>query len=749
MDMRRLYLVVLMLVMVCQQARPAQNKPPAQGNGAPANEELDAKLNIFREALLKNGSLPAATVLLDHEDPNARDILLDVLKQSQNSAARMAVCQALIKSRTDKKTVKNAEVFIGPLLGVFDTQVADEARLAAEATRIFDYEQIREPLEKYVTDSSTPVRARVNAIHALKMCLDKRATIKLIELLEDQAKSVSSEAQTALASIGIAPGASKEERQVTIEQIKQQTPAVFLGNRLDRLEEQKRAMVAELEDWKRVHVTLLAGSYKNLTDDAAKGKFLAEHLASSKAPVKLWALEEAFQWWKGTNPNFPRGLFEPILIGSISDRHKDVRLKTADVLASMVELNSARPLLTQLELEQDDQVKTRLFVALGWACSSAVSSSPAANISVEIKEIRTHTLGWAEKFLFDENSTERAQIGAQVTERLLRRDGLEDAEEKKYLELLLARYNQFKSNPGGALRGELLAAMAGLCTQTSACRAEAIGRYKPLFVEALRDGSASVRETAVDGLANIDRAEALAILREGFVNDPSLAVRMKIIAMAGAEKDLKWLVEKIGVNSESEPAWQAMLGIFGRLGAKTLNEWVDRLTAETSTIKLTNDQKLHFLNMAESKAGSEKNAQMLRDIRVRQAALYSKTSQFPKAAECWEKLYVTARTQEEKDAAAVQRLGIYLTMSKPELAVKLLAEVLAEQDLDRENALLKSLDEHLVKPENGLDPNVVIPQLMAIKPAKERPKWSEWLNEWQSRLSKDDKSAEKPKPPTG
>ena len=294
MGTRRLYLVVLMLLAVCHQAGSAQNKPPGNNNSAaPAKEELDPQLIINRDAVL-GGDVRAAGLMLSDDNPKARAILLDILKQSKNSPARMAVCRALIKAGADKQSIKAIEIFIGPLLGVFDTGVADEARLAADATLIFEYGQIGAALEKFVTDSATPTRARVNAIQALKSRRNKRAAIKLIELLEDPDAGVSSEAAAALASIGIAPGATKEQRQATIEEIKRQTDAVFLGNRLGLLEEQKRAMAAELKDLERDYVALLTRMYKDLTDDTLKGKFLAEHLASSKAAVKLWRWKRLF-----------------------------------------------------------------------------------------------------------------------------------------------------------------------------------------------------------------------------------------------------------------------------------------------------------------------------------------------------------------------------------------------------------------------------------------------------------------------
>ncbi|MHC4569401.1 MAG: hypothetical protein ACYTE3_27050, partial [Planctomycetota bacterium] len=330
----------------------------------------------------------------------------------------------------------------------------------------------------------------------------------------------------------------------------------------------------------------------------------------------------------------------------------------------------------------------------------------------------------------------------------------EDAEEKKYLDLLLNRYKQLKGNPGGTLAGGLLGAMAGWCEKTSASRDQAISLYRPLFVEALGDGSDSVRENAVVGLDNIDKTAALAMFWEkGLFNDDSPRVRLKIIDMASevlVPRDLPWLAEKIGVNSESDPAWKAMMGIFNSpsSGADVLNDWVGPLAAEAS--KLNDEQKILFLEVAESKAEGEKKTEMLKTVRTRLATIYGEMSQFDKAAECWKKVEAAATTPQEKDAAVVGRLDAYLSGSKADLAAKLLAETLAKQDLDRESPLLKSVEEHLAKPGNGLDPNDVMAKLTAIKPPKERPKWGQWLKEWQLRLSKEDKPAEeKPKPPTG
>ncbi len=749
MNTKRLYLVLLMLAIVGQQVCSGQNKPPLSANGAPAKPQLDPQLEVNRVALM-GGNLLVADVMLFHQDPNARKILLETLEQSENSPARIVVCRALIKARAEKKTVRNVQQFIDPLLVVFASENAEEARLAAEATLIFEYDQIRPYFEKLLADASKPVRAKVNTVRALKLrLLDMMATIKLITLVDDSNAQVAAEAERVLRSLGMDPGKNADARKQMRQRIIQQGREFFLENRLIHVEEEKNKVAGELVNLETLYLALLDTAYKGKSDDSEKGKFLAEHLAGPKASVRLWALGEVDQWRKGTNnPSFPREQLEPILISLISDPDKDVRLRTADLLARMVELNSARPLLSQLEVEQNDQVKTELFVALGWACSSAISSNEPAKISPEMKEVRTQTLKWAEKFLSEKEDAKKARSGAAVIEKLLKRDGLEDSEEKKYLDLLLARYEQEKSKSGGTLRGELLSAMAGLCQQNSTCRDQAAGLYKSLFEKALLDDMAFVRETAVDGLSNIDKAKALEILRDRFVNDPSVILRKKIIALAdavGDKRDLQWLAEKIGVNSESKPAWQAMRKILNGSDADTINEWVDKLTADAS--KLTDEQKIDFLLSADEKASSENKPQMLKSIRERLVALYRKTGQHDKAVEYLDKIRATAPTPEEKKAAAADLVGVYFAWPKTpktDLVVKLLAKALEKEDLDAGGTLLKALDEQLAKPAQGVDPKAVVADLAKIKTPKNRPKWRRWVENWQTRLSTSEQPVDKP-----
>ncbi len=739
MNARRLYLVILMLAIVYHQSGIAQESAPAAAQSTTG--ELEPQLKVNREALLK-GSVDAAIVMLFHEDPKARVILLNALKQSENSPARMAICNALIQARVLKKAVRNDKDFIEPLLGVFDTKNDAEVQPAAEATLIFEYDKIREPLDKIFADPNKPIKTKTNAILALKLRMDMMATIRLIELVDDSEKQLSTEAENALDSLGISVGEDPQTRKQNIDAIKQQGQVAFLRTQLIRQDAQMRKERAALDLWQRRYKSELDKRYESISEDAARGEFLATYLVDPETVVRLWALDKAYNWRVAPGSKLPEKL-GPVLIKLISDGDRDVRLITAELLALMPKLDSASHLLAQLDAEQDDQVKTQLLIALGGACSNAILSNPSVEISPEMRKIRKQTLVWAEKFLLEDKS-ENARNGAEVIKKLLKRDGLEPQEVERYVGLLSQRYNKQKDNPQGTLRGELLSEMAALCAQDSTCKAKAAELFGNLFVEALRDEANFVREAAADGLIYINKTDALKILRKDFTNDPSIILRKKIIALAdevGGKEDLNWLSEKIGLNSESDLAWQAMLKIFRGSDAGVLNEWVNKLTLQSNKNKLSDEQKINFLKIAE---GAKGNSKYMPEIRKKLAELYYITGQFEQAANYLIILYEIAQTPEEKKEILPDLLDSCLRGSKPGRAADLVTNCLKEADLDPNDVVVQTIDSFFSKPPVGADLNEALTALVAIKAPQDRPQWQQQLKIWIGRIGKA-KEPDKPK----
>ncbi|MFC1633788.1 hypothetical protein ACFL5Z_03015 [Planctomycetota bacterium] len=692
------------------------------------------------------GSINAASVLLIHEDPNARPVLLEALKQNENSPARIAVCNALIRAREQKETIRDDQDFIEPLLFVFASENAAEADSAVKATLVLNYETISPSLEKLVKDTSIAFKTRVNAIHALKLRRDMKATIRLIELIDEMAEKdqqISSEAGRALSELGIAVGETPEARKQNIEDINREGEGEFLRTQLTRQETQLNQVSEELDVWQKRYLSELDKSYKRISEGKAKGGFLIEHLQDPEAVVRLWALDKTYKWRLVSQ--LPEDL-GPILIGLISDTNRNVRLSTAELLALMQRLNSAQPLLDQHQVEPDDQVKTKLFVALGAACSSAITGPPA-EIPVKIKKIRSTTLELAAvQYLFSTDD-EKARNAAEVIRKLLVRDGLNSGDVDKYLNLLSTRYQEEKDKPMGALRGVLLNAMASLCAPESTCEKKAQSLFESQFQDALQDKTDFVREAAVNGLIYINPEKALELLRTSFYNDPSEALRKKLITLAdeaGDKNDLNHLAEKIGKNSEGELAWQAMLNIFKRLkesDAGVWKEWVGKLASGNGGY--SNEQRIAFLKIAEAKAPAENKLEARRKL----GDLYYTTSQFEQATDYFGMLYDAAQSPKDKEAILPNLLNASLKSMKIERITGLVGNHLSKTDLDPNGVIIQLLNGYLGKLPLEANQNEVLKALEAIKVPQERPNWSNWLSRWKETPKKDEaKEADKPKP---
>jgi HEAT repeat protein len=730
---KRLFVVILLFAIGCQQADKSGLTPPVDEKIS--ESELSRQLKINKDALYtaltERIRVDAASVMLFNDDPLARKILLEALKQSDNINARVAVCKALSLARTEQKPIRNKEDFIQPLFDILSTESDDSAKLAAEAILIFDYGQIAKRLEGLSTNTTLPVQVRLNAIYALRLQPDMKAVFKLIELLDDPETRVAAEAEKALRSLGTPIGKNAEAREQIRSEIIHKGRDEFFRDLLIRQEAQMRKLETELNTWREMYLSALDMIYDGLSDDAARGRFLAERLGESKEIIKLWALEKIAQWRVGTKSELPAEL-GPVLVNLVSDQSRDVRLKTAGLLSLMGQLNSSQRLLQQLEIEQDDEVKTELFVALGGACYYAFL--PGSEVKVP-EEVRKKTLEWAGKFLVEENP-KKAQKGADVIRKLLEQNGLAAGEVEKYLGMLVERYNRQKDKINGALRGELLSAMAGLCGPRCVHKTEAAKAFERLFEEALNDKADLVREASVEGLINIDKTKALSKLKGSFSNDSSAKIRRRVIELAGevgSSDDLTWLAEKLG-SSESEQAWQAMLTIFKAVDISILDKWVERFSSQDMEAKLSDEQKISFLEIAERKANGEKRGEMLKNVREKLVKLYIRSGRYEQAAKYLGLLREAAGSAEEKEAILAQILEVYLRWPKVETAAQLVDNCLLEKDLEPNSVIVLSIDKYLSEPNAPSDPNVVLGSLAKIKTAKERPMWAEQMRRWTKRF---------------
>jgi HEAT repeat protein len=735
--------IILLLIAYALAAGSLWVKPQTAGaQELPLKEEMnpdtemDKQLGVYKTALLEGKSdksrMDAAGLLLSSEHPAARAIVLDVLQSTGNPQARATICEALNPARIWPKPLKNKEDFIKPLIAILtseeDTAIA---RLAAEATLIFGYHQVQQDLEKAVMDPSLSVNARVNVIYAMKRHPDKAAVIQLVRLVSSPEPAIVEAVRTALASLGLSVSLDPAARRQMLAELQERGVEAFLRERLVRQETRMRELEIEVSALQKRYLAALGSGYDSLPNDAAKIDFLARQLSSPEIIVRSWALDklQELRYAKGTLKLTE--LLEPILPALISDSNRQVRFKTARVLALMGELNTSKALLDQLKVEPDEQIKREILVALGEACYAGSMAGAGRKVP---DEIRREALDWAVAFL-KEPDVEKARSGAAVLGKLLEQDGFKPDEVERYLNALSDRYVQIGAGTEPILRGYLLGAMAGLCSTRSTCREQAVQFYSGFFEQALADQEEIVRQNAMDGCVNVDKMGALRKLREKMAADASVPIRKKLISLAGevgTPQDLDWLAEKMGVADEGEPAWQAMLQIFKRAPQEVLTDWAGRLEVLAATGKAVVEQRIAFFTLVEQKAQSENRAEVVKETRTNLARLYLANNNFKQASDCLESLLPAAATEEERQRLHAQLLRAYLGLADIEKASGLIHKCLSGKNLDlTNNYVVKSVEEYLSDPKTT-DPTTVVGVLQQIKlkdPDASR-KWELLLGRW-------------------
>jgi tetratricopeptide (TPR) repeat protein len=747
MSVRGLYPILWLLVIGCAQVGVGQDKPPVAAAEVYPDSEPNAQMQLYKETLINKGSteqmrINAANLLLSSRSVLAREVLLDVLKQSSNAVARAAVCEALSAAGAEQKVIDKSEDFIIPLVEILHT--AEEpvmAGLAAEALLLYKYKQVAVPLEAIASDGSLPVKSRLSAIYALKLQAQKAAVFKLMDLLDDPEPQVAGAANSALVSLGIRAGSSSESRGTVRRQIERESEAEFLRGILVRTTSEVRRYENELGRWKEQYLEVLNRIYDGFGPDVSKGDFLVKYLTGPDPIVKLWALRKAYEDRMSPNPQLSPEVLGPGLLNLISFPDKDVRLKTAQLLSLMGGLNPAEKLLEQLKVEENDEVRTEILGALGVVCYRGLLASDSQS-SVS-PEVRKGTLEWAGRYL-NEADPVKAQLGAEVIRKVLERNGLKSSVDK-YLRLLVQRYQQEKDNNDGVLRGGLLNAMSGLCAQGSACKAEAAQLFGGLFNDGLTEKVDLVRSAAVDGVIHVDGAVVMAKLRKtDLINDSSTEIRGKIIKLAGetgTEEDLSWLWEKSGISPDGLQAWEAMLRIFKRSDFALLSRWMQTINTNEAA-KLSDEQKLAFLETVAAKVG-ENNVSVVKDIWRQLVSLYQKSGKYAQASDYLEKLLSSAGNSEEKDAIVWQLMGVYLRVPNSDKASNLVNNSLANKDLGAESGVITAIDNYLSEPPAGSDPNEVLRAMVRkVRGFTDRPKWQEQLKKWGGRLVKGPRTEE-------
>jgi CheY-like chemotaxis protein len=678
----------------------------------------------------------AAVELLHRGDKDAWEVLLQGLISQDNPGARRAVCRGLIKSKAWSDIERSKQAFLEPRLGIIVDYEGEDTKLAAEALQIYEFSQISERLKQLVKPDGLEQRIRLNVIEALKLWSDKEAISELVNLVDDSDAVVAAAAEQALQeAFGIPTGTDREDLKSIVRDLQRKKPIEIIRDlmtvqreRMAVQREQMRQMEAERERWQKLYLGALDREYETMADDAARGKMLVEKLSSELVPVKLWALGKV----SGYAGAAPEGL-RARLIGLVSDDDRQVRIETARVLSKKSVLDPAAKLLEQLKVEQDKEAALMIFDALGEACFFAFSPGSPITLGVEIRD---ETLRFAGKYVVGEDSA-GANKGADVIRKLLELGGIEEAMAYSYLELVAGRYEQAKSNEP-ALAGDLLNAMARLCAPSSGSRDFALKLFSQYFSEGLSASeNTAIREAAVRGIINVDKVQALKVLKEGnFVKDSSAVIRKALTDLAGqvgGAEELDWLVGRLSSNGNGSSVWEAMVAILTREDVAVVSQWASKL----AEIEPGSERVREVLELAEKKAQAKKDDALLLDVQMKLVELHGQREDYGRVIEYCNRLLGGQVKEQVRQRIEIVLLTAYLRSADFAKAGEMVGQRLVEKkDLGSDDFLIGAVNSYMSSEESSVEAKKALFGALAGQKHEglECPKWTTQIALWRGEL---------------
>ncbi len=728
MSMGSRLLIILFVSLIASTNVRAEAQPEVETNPA-ADTQRNEQLEINREALLRGSSeqirIKAAQLMLQDETAPARKILLETLGQSENVAAVAAICRAMAQTRAQESSIAKPQELLAPLIQVLTRGNGELGGLAAQASVFFGYDVLGPALATLVEDPNLPATARLNAVSALRLQPDKRAVVRLLNLVDDKDEQVSDKARDSLRALGMPVGRSQAEREAITLQLQRKSKDDFLRDYVVGQEKRIQMEQQEVATWRQLYLESQDRMHAALTEDAQRGAFLIEHLQANQSTRRRWALAKADEWRMAAGSSLHEAM-TPVLLGLVADQDRTVRLTTARLLSKMGDAGSAQTLLDRLEVEPDVEVRSALFVALGMACDIALMEGTDGSVPPEVKR---KTLEWAARFLARPEANQIRE-GADVIGRLLTKNGLSGEEVGRYLDLLRQRFLAEDLVENSAARADLLGTMASLCQALSTCRAQAVKRFRDLFDEALGDSHDRIRKNAVEGLLHVDKTRAVERLRAEYPNDDSAAIRQQLMEAAaevGGAIDLAWLMDRLTQAQDRLMAWQAISSIAARLDGETLETWLKGALVDGTS--LSADQAISLLQDTERKAVAEKRT----DSRVwilRSLATQQQRKGDPGAAA--KTLVKLINSGEVSVPAALkgELVKLYLEAVQIDEAIKLVEAHLVQGDLKAADPVLAGIEAYLGNEAHAGRKEAVAKMAGGVTSPESRPHWERFKTQW-------------------
>ncbi len=560
-------LAIVMLWLTASVASCAQNAP-----GGTLTASQEAELGTLSGQLADplrspKTKIEAASMLLARPYPQAISKLRAFLNDSANTAAQIAVAEAIASSSDG-----GHEQFVEPLLRMLTGEKPKVRAPAARALVTYRNGGVTARLIRIARSGDTDLAIRLVTIGALQNVRRRDAVDALVRLLDDRSAAIRNAAVDSLARLtsirAFGNDPEKWKRWWSLNRNKPRT--VWLSDLVDSLSRSKTALASENVQLRDRLAEAMMDLYAATPTGARQSRLIGylkdplsevRLLGASLVERNLAAGQEASKLLRGQ------------VRSMLSDADARVRREAALLVASMRDEQALEALAERMKVEKVLAVREALLKAMGQI------GDPKA-LGAVVHEVRSKDDGVAAE-------------AARALGRLLAGRPLGEKESAEAVEALRERYGQVpRGNDGAsALREALLTAMGTLGVGDKSL----IG----VLESALKDPVARVRLASVNALANFRGASAEKIAP--LTSDSDRGVRQAAIAALGAldgESHLQIILSRTDPAVESDAgvrkqAWSVTMKTLARSDAAVLASVAEKLARRDDTV----DQYISVLKM--------------------------------------------------------------------------------------------------------------------------------------------------------
>lgn len=559
-----------------------------QPAGAVAPSAIERRIDENLRLLTGNNEPYAREIgareLLKLPAPAAWDRLAAVLRNSADSTAQVAACQA-IAGLPETRTV-----LIEPLFELLGAESNTLRRAAAHALARFKSPAVIERLARLARQPTTSAPssrsdvARLGAIDALGAMGDEKAAIAaLMTLLDDASPEIVSATLDRIDDSADADLRDTESAQRWWAENKDLDEREWLHRRNEQLRTRiERMTTAQAQLTARLSATLRNSYYSAAASD--RDKILLELLNDPQTEVRTLGIELIDARIGDRKPVTPEIAARVETL--IADSSPTVRREAASVLGDLRDKSRVSALLAALNRETDDHVRAGMIAALGRIGGAAATASVIAALNDPSLEVASEA-ALAVGALAEPGIGSLDVVAAAA-------DGLLNRYEKLDRRAPFTTSASSRKSPPPAVQRDIASTREAFL---SAMARIASPRFRPTLVEALKSATTpGVRRAAIRGVAALDDGSSATLIRP-LLEDPDASVRasaaeaMGRLTSSATDADLGALAARLDATREPEDAvrarsWESLRALLKARPIEQQYEWAQRFDSPSDTRSL-------------------------------------------------------------------------------------------------------------------------------------------------------------------